>query len=492
MKNFASKGLVAAAVASACAYILPVNFANAATLTGPAPGATNYSRQGLAAAASTAVVTLGPLSYVSQNTLNAGDRIRFTLSSGSVAGSGNVNPANTTCESNVSGQGDFVLEFSSISGSTITYAVQSISGTTNGTTCALLSLGVLSNSISSATTVSVSSGKAPFGGQSFNEDTSASVVVLSTSNQYSLSLQTAFNGEVNYTSTTNSGLNFSGDDDSATGNQDNLSVKLQSADLLSSVGTAGSVRFTLTAAKDFKFLDNNGDGICNAADLTVTTARGVFVAAATGSAATYSINEACTVVTVESTGSMPINGGEYTLTVSMGRNLAAASVTTGIKIEPQDFANTSLVVSRNSTGTSATTATYDPGEWTQNGATYIIPYMPYNSSATSRIDPTVYVTNRGVSAATVTASARNENGVACNDMALGTANATSTFNAGPALATALNACYGAGTAQRLYITINVATARSNTEVYSGFNVIGSGRGTVVNSSNGNNNDNKKD
>jgi hypothetical protein len=486
MKNFASKGLVAAAVASACAYILPVNFANAATLTGPSPG-DNHSRQGLAAAASNAVVTISPLSYVAGTTMIAGDRVRFTLSAGTAAGSNNANPADTVCESTVTGQGDFTLEFSSFSGSTVTYQVKNISGTTNGTTCALLSLGVLSNSISSATTVSVSSGKAPFGGQVFNEDTAASVVVLSTANQYSFSLQTAFNGEVNYTSTTNSGLNFSGDDDSATGNKDNLSVKLQSANLLSSVGTPGSVRFTLTAAKDFKFLDNNGDGSCTAADLTVSGARGVFVAAATGSAATYSINEACTVVTVESTGSMPINGGEYTLTVSMGRNLAAASVTTGIKIEPQDFANTSLVVSRNSTGTTATTATYDPGEWTQNGATYIIPYMPYNSSATARIDPTLYVTNRGISAATVTASARNENGVACNDMALGTANATSTFNAGPALATALNACYGAGTAQRLYITINIATARSNTEVYSGFNVIGSGRGTVVNNSNGNNN-----
>jgi hypothetical protein len=485
MKNFASKGLVAAAVASACAYILPVNFANAATLTGPAPN-TNHSRQGLAAAASTAVVTIAPLSYVSGSTMIAGDRVRLSFSTGTASATGGNNPADTVCGTD--GTGQFTLEFSSFSGSSVTYQVKNVSGTTNGRSCAILSLGVLANSISSATTVSVSSGKAPFGGQTFNEDTAAAVVVLSTSNQYSFSLATAFNGEVNYTSTTNSGLNFSGDDDATlTGNEDFLFVKLQSTDLLNSVGTAGSVRFTLTAAKDFKFLDNNGDGSCTAADLTVSGARGVFVKATDGAAASYSINEACTVVTVESTGSMPVAGAEYTLSLAMGRNTAAASVTTGIKIEPQDFANTSLVVSRNSTGTTATTATYDAGVWTQNGATYVIPYMPYNSSATSRIDPTVYVTNRGISAATVTASARNEAGVACNDMALGSVNATSTRNVGPSLATALDACYGAGTAQRLYITVNVATARTNTEVYSGFNVGGSSRVSVINNSNGNNN-----
>jgi hypothetical protein len=485
MKNFATKGLVAAAVATACATILPGNVANASTIVAKLGGAENYSREGLAASASSVVVSLAPISFVTGNTLFNGDRYRLTLSAGTAAGAGNSNPV-TDVECGTNGSGDFKLEFQSFSGSSVTYLVKNVSGATNGKSCAFLSLGVQASSISTASTVTLRAEKAPFGSQTFNEDTAAAALMLSTAAQYTLSLQAAFNGTVDYTAT-NSGLNFTAEDilDTATGNSDVLQIKLQSANLLNSVGTAGSVRFVVTAAKDFKFLDNNGDGICTAADTSVTVARGVFTSSSTGStAATYSINEACTQITVESSGAvMPVVGAEYTLSLAMGRNAAAASVTTGIRIEPQDFANTSVLVTRTSTGTQST-ATYDAGVWDQNGASYVIPYMPYNSSATARIDPTVYVTNRGATAASVTASARNESGTACTDMALGTVNATSTRNVGPSLATALDTCYGAGTAQRLYITINIATAAGNTEVYSGFNVIGSGRGTVVNSSNG--------
>jgi len=485
MKTLVSKGLVAAAVATACTYMVPAEFASAATLSGGIAG-TNHSREGLAAAASTAIVTIAPISYVSGTTMIAGDRVRLTIGGSAVTATatGGVNPADTVCGTN--GTGQFSLEFAAFSGNTATFLVKDVSGTTNSRSCAFLSLGVLANSISSSTTVSATSGKAPFGSSNFNEDTAAALVLLSTSAQYSLSLQTALNGIVDYTATTNSGLNFStGDDSTLVGNEDILQVKLQTAaGLLNSVGTAGSVRFTLTAAKDFKFLDNNGDGTCTAADLTVSGAKGVFIKPTNASAATYSINSTCTVITVESTGSMPVDGGEYTLGLALGRDTAAASVTTGIKIEPQDFANTSVVLTRSTTGVTTTSATYDAGEWTQNGASYIIPYMPYNSSATNRIDPTLYVTNRGTSSAVVTASARNESGVACTDMALGSVNATSTRNVGPNLATALDACYGAGTSQRLYITVNVATASGNTEVYSGFNVGGSSRVSVTNSSNG--------
>jgi len=491
MKNFASKGLVAAAVATACATILPGNIASASQVVAKLGGATNLSREGLTAAASSVVVSLAPISFVTGNTLFNGDRYRLTLSAGTMAGANNAAPAvDVDCGTN--GSGDFKLEFQSFSSSEVTYLVKNVSGATNGKSCAFLSLGVQASSIASSSTVTLRAAKAPFGSQTFNEDTAAAALMLSTAVQYSLSLQAAWDGTVDYTAS-NSGLNFTAEDslDTAAGNSDVIHVKLQSADLANSVGTAGSVRFVVTAAKDFKFLDNNGDGVCNAADLTASGATGTFIASSTGSAGTYSINSACTQITVESSGNMPIVGGEYTLSLAIGRNATAATVTTGIKIEPQDFANTSLLVTRSSAGSSTSSATYDAGVWGQNGATYIIPYMPFNNTATGRIDPTVYVTNRGNTSATVTATARNESGAACTDMALGTVNATSTLNVGSTLYTLLGNCYGANTNQRLYITVNVATARTNTEVYSGANITGS-RISIMNNSNGNNSDSKKE
>jgi len=364
MKNFVSKGLVAAAVATACAAILPGTIANASSFVAKAAG-DNHSREGLVASASNVVVSLGAVSFVTGNTLFNGDRYKLTLSAGTMAGANNANPAtDVVCGAEGSG-GVFALEFQAFSGREATYLVKGISGTTNAKSCSFLSLGVQASSIATASTVTITASKAPFGSQTYNEDTAAAAHMLSTSLQYSLSLQAAWDGEVNYTAT-NSGLNFSGVDDSLdgnTGNSDVIHVKLQSANLLSSVGTAGSVRFVVTATKDFKFLDNNGDGVCTGADLSVSGAKGVFVASGTGNTnATYSINSQCTIITVESSGAnMPVNGGEFTLSLAVGRDTAAASVTTGIKIEPQDFANTSLLVTRSSAGGSTSSATYDAG-----------------------------------------------------------------------------------------------------------------------------------
>jgi hypothetical protein len=130
-----------------------------------------------------------------------------------------------------------------------------------------------------------------------------------------------------------------------------------------------------------------------------------------------------------------------------------------------------------STANSATTElAWDPGQWTLNGVQVYLQYLPYGTGI-SRI---VYVANSGVIDADVKAEVyANGNTFSCD---IGTASAQAVTQ----LTATLDACVaGEGIdSGRVAVLFTITAPDRDIEVYSAYNVGGSDRGTVVNTSNG--------
>jgi hypothetical protein len=129
--------------------------------------------------------------------------------------------------------------------------------------------------------------------------------------------------------------------------------------------------------------------------------------------------------------------------------------------------------------TGTKTKNWDPGIWTINGAQVYIQYMPYSATegAISRI---IYAANRGPINADATADIFYNGSVGhCSVCAVN----AKTVNQ---LSGAIDACVaGMGiTSGKVAILLTFTAPDSDIEVYSAYNVGGSDRGTVVNTSNG--------
>ena len=124
----------------------------------------------------------------------------------------------------------------------------------------------------------------------------------------------------------------------------------------------------------------------------------------------------------------------------------------------------------------ATELSWDPGAWTLNGVQVYLQYLPYGPGI-SRI---VYLANSGLLAADVQAEVFADG--ASFNCALGEApaKAVTQFSA------ALDACVaGQGiTSGRVAVLLTATAPDQDVEVYSAYNVGGSDRGTVINTSNG--------
>jgi hypothetical protein len=124
----------------------------------------------------------------------------------------------------------------------------------------------------------------------------------------------------------------------------------------------------------------------------------------------------------------------------------------------------------------STELAWDPGAWTLNGVQVYIQYLPYGTGI-SRI---VYVANSGVLDADVKAEVyANGNTFSCD---IGTASARTVTQ----LSATLDACVaGEGIdSGRVAVLFTITAPDRDIEVYSAYNVGGSDRGTVVNTSNG--------
>jgi S-layer protein Slr4 len=128
------------------------------------------------------------------------------------------------------------------------------------------------------------------------------------------------------------------------------------------------------------------------------------------------------------------------------------------------------------TNVGSTELTWDPGVWTINGAQVYIQYMPYGTGI-SRI---VYAANSGVINADGTVDViANGTTTTCNLGAIASKTVTQ-------LSAIVDACVaGAGIVNgRVALLMTFTAPDVDIEVYSAYNVGGSDRGTVVNTSNG--------
>jgi hypothetical protein len=493
MNKFVSKAALIAAVAASCGY------ATAAT-TGPKTGLDYQKRVSLEGAKLGTGAGLVNKSLRFNMTVTtevshfAGDEWQLTLTKGSWATSGASGFA-VTCS-----DGDITLDaIPTISGANMVFTVAGTSGTTASTECVFTSLGVAATSLTTSGNVSVTFGAKRPSSSAFDRDlgSTATANAFSVASQLlsTVSVQSAFNGTVDYQGS--AGKGFASDDGTnlVDGKEDSLVILLAKSTVdteYSLTGTASlTVVLTAESGKSFSFLDANRDGAYTADEWETPTANG-DVSSTSGS---ITINTTGTELTFKALVNVPgATADSRTFTIAVGSRFASPSVgTVGNTLTPMDFPSTAAAkaVSANlaiGSTTLQSSDALDAGLWDSNGSTVYIPYMPVNTVAASRIAPVVYITNRSAVSGPATATMRNENGVECT-AALGTISANRTTNVSNLINDAVKACYNTSSAaeaagHRLSITITASLPSADTEVYSAFTVGGTSRVSVVNSSNG--------
>jgi hypothetical protein len=468
MRNMIGKGLVVATVAAACGY------ASAATITSSGTPGANYSLEGMNGSATSvffnAVVTMGaPQAQYNTIQLSLSNNARFT--------SGAINVPSVSCTS-----GNIVLDGGTpaASSSTWDFQISSTSGTTSNVVCTFASLAIVAGSMTSAGTVAISSGVKRTSDTAYTFDTASAVTVLTVGSQIaSVSVSTAFNGVVDYQNY--SGLGFTTTDGTVGTvlNSDVLAINVVANNTQLSLTGNLSVNFVISAesGKTFAFLDDNGS--CGTSAITNRTTSNGRVGTSAGA---LTINNACTQLTYSHQGVFGL-GATTTLSVALGHKNTTPS--TGVVIEPMVFPATNVVISQGATARNTTSI--NPGTWTSNGATAIIPYMPINMTAgTTQIDPVVTIANRSALTGTLTGSMRDEDGNSCTLSNLGTVGPTRTKNLGGLIKEAFAGCSNLSqtSTERLYISITATLPDSSTTFFSGYTVGGSSRVSVVNSTQG--------
>jgi hypothetical protein len=452
-----SKNQVRLAVAATLA--LAGGLAQAATLSVVAPGATVHSRQGnigntAAVALNDVTVTLG-----ADYTLN--DSITLTLA-GATLGTANPTFACADAVGSPAVGPDAIISYVTGTGNTRVYRMtqKEVSNTT-GLVCTISGLTVVGSSLVNATTVSLSySALTAVSNLPLDAAGTNTVTVATTADQFTSTVNTALNGIVDV----NNGRKiFTVDDDGAVaGTQDNLVVTLANNTTLEQAATLNSVAILING--DFTFTDLDSDGCGDdALTGTLTASTGTIAVAANCQSATVT-NAAAAAFTIQATGA------------TTGKVLTA----------PQTFAGTSTFsfdpVIANQTPDLTDSDSLAYGAWTLNGFSAFVPYMPYGTN----ISQIIYLTNKSTQAGAISVTAFNEAGATCTFSA-GNVGAGRTLQIAGAVKTGLEGCAGfltGGTTGRVAMTITANIPGSLAEVYSAYNVGGTDRGTVVNSTNG--------
>lgn len=473
MINVRSKALVLVAVAAACGYASAATITLGSTRVAGVTG--NVSKEGATGAASTIEINKFTVAMGAFQTRDS--VLQLSLSNGGQFLSGGTTKPSATCTSN-----DIVFDIGAptSNSSTWDFGITAVSGATSAAICTFNSVTVLRSSLTSAGAVSISSGVKRVSDTGYTYDAGAAKAILTVESQIvSIGISTAFNGVVDYQS--KSGYGFVAND-TTVGDQLNLVVKTRDLDLSSTASFSVGFAITAESGKSFSFLDAEACGVTGKTpDIGGSRATALGKGLAVGGG-TLTINSTCTTVTYVGGSGAALTGNAtslYYYSVELGTTSATPS--TGVVIEPMTFPAFTATVSN------GTTASITPGSWTSNGATVVIPYMPINLSVGSTtIDPIVTIANRSALSGTLTGTMIDEDGNSCTLNNLGTVGATRSKNLGGLIKTAFAACstLSQTSTERMYITITATLPDSTTAFYSGYNVGGSSRVTVVNSSNG--------
>lgn len=465
-----SSGLVAVAVAASCGYV------SAATVS--TTGVDRISRQGAGQAAA-ASMTYVDADVQLNGSYSASDELTLTLSGQGEFGA--LSPATqgkVVCDSGT--LGTMTLAFlSRSSATTITYFVETRAGATStvGSKCSFVSLGLLNSSLTTAganTQLTVSAKKAGTA-TPFDNDVTTGVTIASVADQFVAARVSAFDGEIDVSTSRLGFTNGTGDTAGATvvGQRDSFafSITNDAANTVTDASTAtGSITVAITAPSGWGFLDTNGDNVIDSTSPT----GGVDVSGG-GTATLTSAN-------VLSININTLAAATYTVTV--GRTNATAA---GTAFEAQTFSSSGISMKAGAAPALITAVT--PGTWTLNGTTVQVPYMPYGSS----IDQVIRVNNRSTQTAGVTVQARNAAGTLCAASTLSgvTIAANQVKDIAADVKTYVNNCFSAAADapnHRVSLSITTNLPSAQTEVYTGFNVnsttTGPSRVTVVNSTNG--------
>ena len=284
---------------------------------------------------------------------------------------------------------------------------------------------------------------------------SSSIVVVS---QYALAVDEALNGEINVY---DDRLSFVDAETVApgTGNFEDTLNFSTTEDANGTVFTGPTVttdEVVATIDGDFEWVDSNGNGTCSPSEFDAAIAYSSWSADATST---------CNQLVWNGTPGDDLHEGYF-------------EVPGDVILNPVDWVGNVEWSYSLAARTGTTDQAWDPGIWGINGAQVYIQYMPYGSGV-SRI---IYAANSGAINADATADVYYNGAVTKCDLG-GVASKTVTQ-----LSAAIDTCaltaLGSDTSGKVAILLTFTAPDKDIEVYSAYNVNGSDRGTVVNTSNG--------
>ncbi len=486
-----SKIALAGAVATACGY------SAAATLTGGT--VTPYSLESAQLTAGTTEVVYSGLGVnsaagtfpkltIQTAAIATGQRLTISGSRafGSVSGHTQTFTCTVSADNAAAASVVFTIATAASNSTAIVYDVTAAGGNTTNATCNIPSIAFNAASLASAGDITVS-GLITINNTGATMDSFTSTKIASVGNEFTVAVGTAFNAQIDVASNR---LTFSSGTDSTTafgggGFADNF-VVTSTGGARTTVGGAyaGTFQLVVTAGTSFGFLQEPASGTANVS-CSADSGNGQATAVAGTGARRIALSPtsgACKDMTVAWAS---LVGTPYTLSLGRTTQGSAASVSTAFA--PQTYSATYSLT--NGTLTASNTGSLAAGEWTQNGTTANLQYVPITSTSSLQI----FVANTSSVGGAVTFTAFNDSGATCTGD-LGAVVATGTTSIGGKLRSALLGSPATGTttdctssfasAGRAAVTLVSTTPAASTRIHSGFSVSDTtSRGLIINSTN---------
>ncbi|MGM0906958.1 MAG: hypothetical protein ACQEVQ_10555 [Pseudomonadota bacterium] len=468
MTNMFKKTLIAAALTSMSSAALAVDIQTAAGDDGDGnPNAFSYSAQGVAAIANGELNTnAATVVFVLGASYAENDVIRIKVSGGDIDTAASNPQLAAAAGTGAATTAD--IGFLSYDGDELIFRVASIPDQLGADNELTLS-GLVLDSETVTDSVSVEYSAETNSGLPIDNTGTTAAQVISIDEQFEAAVDTAFDATIDVGSQR---LQF----DAAPLTQDSLTLELTNNGGELEVTPAEIVH---TIYGDFSGLvDDNGDALT----------AGAFVTAAPAGAdadpdtfAGYEFAEDMQSVSfVQTVNTEVAEQAVVTFDVDGGAGAAAEAIST------QTFtADVQFTDGADPAEVFAEFEGVDAGEWTLNGAEAYIPYMPYGAN----ISQVLYVTNNGTQTGDITVDIRDEAGELTSNVVVGQAAPGTTKITSDVLA-AVEAATGktldpqnANGSEKVSLNIVVNAPEDDVEVYSAYNVGGSDRGLVINSSN---------
>lgn len=393
----------------------------------------DHSKQGLAALASTATVTVSGVTYTLGAAYAEGDQLTLSVTAGALADSYSW----PTSLVSTAGTGGGTAEFGLLNSTddSATYRVTTVTASSGQTTInAVVTVGdfVLNPSAISAGSVSVSASAVASNGVTVIDSSGdTSEVLAESSDQFT-----------------------------------DFEITTAADQVIDVAGERKVYESGLTDTVVWEFA--NDTTLVNAATATgaEVTLNGTFTgleasAFSTGATSTVALNEEETEVTFTYTSALTTD--TITITPPTGDDaVVLAAQSFALDAEVTYGTDSSLVLATNE----------DAGEWTLNGAMVNVPYMPYGAN----ISQILFVTNTGAQVGDIIVTAIDEAGMTHDLGTVATASANSVTKITAQVKDALEA---AGlTTGKVALTVTVNAPEEDITVYASYNVGGSDRGFV--------------